>query len=102
MVPGMTTTDGPGESRLPTPDEENRFWALLEAAWSQVDDTVNQTRLRMARRAPEQARYADLMVIDKAADAFLAALTGLCEAISSEELTDLDRVLERKLHAIDR
>lgn len=35
-------------------------------------------------------------------EAFVKVLTELCEGMSSEELTDLDRVVERKLYDVDR
>jgi hypothetical protein len=95
-------TEKHGEPRIPTADEEKRFWSLLEAAWAQLDTTVNQTRLSMARLTADADKDAGLSVIDGATDAFLDALGGLCAEMSSEELTDLDRVVERRLYEIDR
>ena len=69
------TTDERDGPRLPTADEEDRFWSLLAEAWSGADGST---------------------------ETFLDALTDLCEDMSSAELTDLDRVLERKLYDIDR
>lgn len=69
------TTDERGKPRLPTADEENRFWSLLAEARSKSDGSPA---------------------------AFLRRLTELCDAMSSRELTDLDRVLERKLYDLDR
>lgn len=40
--------------------------------------------------------------MDTRLDDFLAALTGLCQDMSATELTELDRVVERKLYDIDR
>ena len=64
--------DGP---RLPTDDEESRLWSLLAEARSKADGSE---------------------------ETLLGALAELCEDMSSAELTDLDRVVERKLYDIDR
>lgn len=69
------TTDELGALRLPTDEEEDRLWSLLAQAWSKAGDST---------------------------DAFVRVLTELCEGMSSEELTDLDRVVERKLYDVDR
>jgi hypothetical protein len=97
----MTTTEHGGH-RIPSADDEDRFWALLEAAWSRVDDAANQARRSLAARAAGSDGDDDLVVVDGAADDFLEALTELCEGMSAGELTDLDRVVERKLYDIDR
>lgn len=96
------TTAGHDEHQLPTADDESRFWSLLEEAWSQVDESVNQARRSMATRAADSDGQAELAIIDGATGDFLKALTRLSEGMSSGELTDLDRVLERKLYDIDR
>ncbi|ACU76024.1 hypothetical protein Caci_7195 [Catenulispora acidiphila DSM 44928] len=69
------TTDELGGPRLPTGEEEDRLWSLLAQAWSKAGDSR---------------------------EAFVKVLTELCEGMSSEELTDLDRVVERKLYDVDR
>ena len=96
------TTAGRSEQQLPTVDDEIRFWSLLEQAWSGVDEAVNVIRLSMASWPADSDREAELTVLDEATDDFLEALTMLCRGMSSRELTDLDRVLERKLYDIDR
>lgn len=101
IVPAMTTA-GPSEQQPPTTDDEFRFWSLLEQAWSRVDDAVNVTRLSMASQPADSDREADLAILDEATNDFLEALAKLCRGMSSRELTDLDRVLERKLYDIDR
>jgi hypothetical protein len=97
----MTTAE-PSAQRLPTADDEIRFWSLLEQAWSQVDDGVNAIRLSLASQSSDSDRESGLAAVDAAAGDFLGALGGLCRGMSSGELTDLDRVVERKLHDIDR
>lgn len=72
--PAMQTDERDGP-RLPTDDEEDRFWSLLAEARSKAGDSD---------------------------EAFLGALAELCEDMSSAELTDLDRVVERKLYDLDR
>jgi hypothetical protein len=97
----MTTTER-GERRIPGAEDEARLWSLLEQAWSRVDDAANLARRSLASRAPGTDGDADLLVVDAAADDFLEALKELCEGMSADELTDLDRVVERKLYDIDR
>ncbi|GAA2040248.1 hypothetical protein GCM10009839_47940 [Catenulispora yoronensis] len=106
----MTTAAAP-EHRIPTADEENRLWALVEEAWSEADDTVHAARRALITRPlidTDQSSSDDkegrrlMLVVDAAADAFIDTLTGLCVDLSSADLTDLDRVVERKLHDLDR
>jgi hypothetical protein len=101
MVPAMTTVENTGQ-RLPTAEEENRFWALLEEAWSLVGGSANEVRRQMAQPGPDADPEDDLAVVDGAAHTFTEALDGLCQGMTADELTDLDRVLERKLYDIDR
>lgn len=105
----MTTT-APDGHRIPTAEDEDRFWALVEEAWSQADGAVNAARRTLATRTPavpddgsEEEDGTELMaIVDRAGDAFIETLRGLCTELSSAELTALDRVVERKLHDIDR
>ncbi|WP_406316244.1 DUF4240 domain-containing protein [Streptosporangium sp. NBC_01639] len=91
------------DQRLPTADEEARFWGLLEAAWAPLDDEINQTRRALASRVPdEKDDFSLLSVIDDAFEEFLRNLTEQSRGLSAAELTELDRVLERKLYDIDR
>lgn len=85
--------------RLPTAEEEERFWALIEAAWQRVGCRANEARRALATRKPDPEADYD---VDEALDDFIRALTDECRGLSGEELTDLDRVLERKLYDIDR
>jgi hypothetical protein len=63
-------------STIPTADEESRFWSLISSAWQGVEGR-------------------DL-------DAFLNNLGMLSEDLPADELTALDRVMERKLYDLDR
>ncbi|MGY0231036.1 DUF4240 domain-containing protein [Longispora urticae] len=93
----MTGTDTP---QLPTAEHEARFWALIEAAWARLDPRVNAARRALAEREP--GSEVDVMLLDGALDGFLENLAADSEELSGAELTDLDRVLERRLYDIDR
>ncbi|GIJ61436.1 DUF4240 domain-containing protein [Virgisporangium aurantiacum] len=86
---------------LPTEADEARFWALIERAWAQLDPAANEARHALARRDPESDE-GDLEAVEEHREEFLEHLRALCDGMTSAELTDLDRVLERKLYEIDR
>jgi hypothetical protein len=88
------------ERRLPSAEDEARFWALVEAAWAQCSAEANRVRGALAMRAPDPD--AGLSAVDGALPVFLGALTDECRELTGGELTSLDRVLERKLYDIDR
>jgi hypothetical protein len=88
------------ELRLPSAEDEARFWALMEAAWAQCSAEANRVRRALVARTP--GRDADLFAIDDALPVFLGALADQCCSLPGGELTSLDRVLERKLYDIDR
>ncbi|GHJ06113.1 hypothetical protein TPA0907_04800 [Micromonospora humidisoli] len=88
-------------NRLPTAEEEARFWALVEAAWERLGPepaALRRALLTRDRAASDDDAYA----FDGWRDAFLDQLGQLCADLSSPELTALDRVVERKLYDIDR
>ncbi|WP_106398613.1 DUF4240 domain-containing protein [Actinocorallia populi] len=91
-----------GGGRVPAAEEEERFWGLVEAAWGASGAEVARARRALASRAPGTEAWDLLGVVDGALGAFLRELAGRCGGASAEELTVLDRVLERKLHEIDR
>lgn len=82
---------------VPTVEQQDRFWGLLEAAWALAGPETNAARLALS-----EAPAGESAGIDEALSGFLERLTASCVAFSSEELTELDRVLERKLYDIDR
>jgi len=88
--------------RVPTAEEEERFWELVEAAWASSGAEVARARRALANRAPGAGSQEPLAVVEGALEAFLEELTARNRGSSSEELTALDRVVERKLHEIDR
>ncbi|WP_030334261.1 DUF4240 domain-containing protein [Micromonospora parva] len=98
------TTDAPGT--LPTPADEARLWALIEAAWAELGAEPLALRQALIHRDPADDDDGDgdgpAYAIDAWLDAFLDRLGHLTAELTGQELTDLDRVVERKLHDIDR
>lgn len=86
--------------QLPTAEDEAGFWALLEVAWAPLGPEVNQARRTLAARVP--GSDVDISVLDDALGAFLDNVASACRELSGDELTKLDRVLERRLYDIDR
>lgn len=62
----MTSTEA---ARLPTPEDEVRFWALVESAWAECEPRIQQIRLASAVRDPANA-------VDLEGDPDLVALVG--------------------------
>ncbi|MEV4411544.1 DUF4240 domain-containing protein [Catellatospora sp. NPDC049609] len=95
----MTET-GQATGRLPTEAEETAFWALIEQAWELVGAEAQQARQALLTRDPHGDQ--DPYVVDPHLDVFLERLRDLSVPLTDEQLTDHDRVLERKLYDIDR
>ncbi len=91
--------------RLPVGDEK-RFWDLVEAAWAPLGVEVDQARRALAHRTPVPGEdlhgKPPLAVVEAALERFLGNLTAVSEGLPADELADLDRVVERRLHDIDR
>jgi hypothetical protein len=85
-------------SKIPTAADESRFWSLIESAWERVGDEPSARRKALIERESDRESYA----LQEYLDPFLDNLRALSDGLSSAELTDLDRVLERKLYDIDR
>ncbi|MER7441538.1 DUF4240 domain-containing protein [Micromonospora avicenniae] len=94
-----TTVDTVGE--MPTAADEARLWALIESAWEMLGPEPAALRRALLDRDPD-VEDDELYAIDDWLDRFLANLRTLAADLSSPELTDLDRVIERKLYDIDR
>ncbi|MET8089609.1 DUF4240 domain-containing protein [Micromonospora sp. NPDC005220] len=96
------TTDAPGT--LPTPADEARLWALIESAWAELGAEPAALRQALVERDPAGDDDDDdpSSAIDDWLDRFLDHLGRLTVELTGPELTDLDRVVERKLHDIDR
>ncbi|MEU4745912.1 DUF4240 domain-containing protein [Actinosynnema sp. NPDC023658] len=86
----------------PTAAEEARFWALLEDAWAGLGPGPNEVRAALAKRDVSAEAFEEAAELEEHLDRVLEALAGACAGLSSEELTALDRVAERKLYEIDR
>ncbi|MET8256521.1 DUF4240 domain-containing protein [Micromonospora sp. NPDC005205] len=100
------TTDAPGT--LPTAADEARLWALIESAWAELGAEPLALRQALVERDPAADDGDDVddddpsYAIDAWLDAFLDRLGQLTVELTGQELTDLDRVVERKLYDIDR
>ncbi|MEU8409362.1 DUF4240 domain-containing protein [Micromonospora sp. NPDC048842] len=96
------TTDAPGT--LPTPADEARLWALIEAAWAELGAEPLALRQALVERDPagDDGDDGPPYAIEAWLDAFLDHLGQLTAELTGQELTDLDRVVERKLYDIDR
>lgn len=91
---------GQGEFRIPTPADEARLWALVEAAWAPLGPEVRQARQELVTRHP--GSRADIALVKGALPAFLGILAAGSRRLPADELTRLDRVVERKLWELDR
>jgi hypothetical protein len=68
-----------------------------------LGDEINQARRALASRVPdEDGDSSQVSMIDKGFEEFLRNLTEQSRGLSVAELTELDRVVERKLYDIDR
>ncbi|MGC5020570.1 DUF4240 domain-containing protein [Micromonospora sp. DT47] len=94
---------GTGEmTRVPTAQDEARFWALVDSGWERLGAEAAALRRALIARDPEEDGDGDEYAVDAWLDPLLGHLRELCVGLSARELTDLDRVLERKLHDLDR
>ncbi|WP_194818189.1 DUF4240 domain-containing protein [Nocardia sp. XZ_19_385] len=85
-------------SEIPTAADEARFWNLIESAWERVGPELNLLRQGLIGRTSDD----DGHVLEGRLKELLGELQALCEGSSAEELTALDRVLERKMYDLDR
>lgn len=85
-------------SKIPTAVDESRFWSLIESAWEAVGAEPSARRKALIERDSDDEVYA----VDAYLGDFLANLRTRCLDLSAAEMTDLDRVLERKMYDIDR
>ncbi|MDR7327135.1 MULTISPECIES: DUF4240 domain-containing protein [Catenuloplanes] len=89
--------------RVPTAAEEDRFWALVEAAWAALGDEPAALRRALLARDPAgDAENEALYAIDRWLDRFLERLREATAELTGPELVALDRVVERKLYELDR
>lgn len=92
-----------GVGRVPSAADEARFWELVESAWQACGSEAVRLRRALVERDPAGDDENDSPhALEAWTDSFLMHLRRLCAGLSSAELTDLDRVVERKLYDIDR
>jgi hypothetical protein len=82
--------------RVPTAEDEVRFWALIESAWAPLGPGVNQVRRALATEGPDREAPAEM--IGGALDSFVENITNASRGLTGDEVTDLDWVVERKLY----
>jgi hypothetical protein len=79
--------------------DENRFWAMIEAAWGAAGGKA-KSRQRLAEgKLSEGQAYALQEVLE---EEVAPALREQLDTLSADELLAFDRILERKLYDIDR
>jgi len=79
--------------------DENRFWAMIEAAWSAAGGKV-KSRQRLAEGKLSEGRAYALQ--ETLEEEVVSALREQLDALPANELLAFDRILERKLYDIDR
>ena len=79
--------------------DEDRFWALIEAAWGAAGGEAQARQGLAEGELPEDQAYA---LQDVLADEVTPALREQLDALPADELLAFDRILERKLYDIDR
>lgn len=94
-------TTGTPQGLVPSAADETRFWDLIESAWAELGPEPAEIRHRLLNRTPDHDEE-DLYALDPWLKPFLERLRAASADLTSAELTDLDRVLERKLYDIDR
>ncbi|GID91919.1 hypothetical protein Adi01nite_13310 [Amorphoplanes digitatis] len=88
---------------MPTSAEAARLWALVESAWAACGPEAATVRRALVDRDPAtDDDNDDIYLLDAWLERFLTQLQRLSADLSRAELTDLDRVVERKLYDIDR
>jgi hypothetical protein len=91
-------TDNP---RIPTNGDVDLFWDLIESAWAQLGEEARLARRTVVERDPDDEGV-NVYAADSWLEPMLGNLAGMCADLTGEELTDLDRAVERLLYDIDR
>jgi hypothetical protein len=79
--------------------DENRFWAMIEAAWGAAGGKSTSRQLLAEGDASEGRAYA---LQDTLEEMVVPALREQLDALPAEELLAFVRILERSLYALDR
>lgn len=77
---------------------EKRFWSLIESAWQVVGGKA-KARQKLAEGKLSEDKSEALV---KSLDEVIPELSKLLGKLTAAELLEFDRILERKLFAIDR
>lgn len=79
--------------------DEVRFWSMIEDAWRSAGGKVKARGKLAAGKLAEEKAAALQEVMD---DDVVPALEARLRLLSADELLAFDRILERKLYALDR
>jgi hypothetical protein len=79
--------------------DENRFWAMIEAAWDAVGGKTKARRRLAEGKASEEQAY---QLQDVLQEEVVPALSEQLNRLPADELLAFDRILERKLYDLDR
>ena len=79
--------------------DENRFWAMIEAAWGAAGGKAKSSQQLAEGKLSEGQAHALQEVLE---EEVTPALRGQLDTLSADELLAFDRALERKLYDIDR
>ena len=78
--------------------DDNRFWAMIETAWQAVGGkTKSRQKLADGKLSEEKAEE-----LVESLDEVIPALREQLDQLSAKDLLAFDRILERRLHEIDR
>lgn len=90
--------------KRPTAAEEKAFWAAIEAAWQGASARAIAERDALVTRDPDADEDDEphTEAVDDALVGVTERLRAHLETLDREALVAFDRVMERKLHEIDR
>ncbi|MFO0907833.1 MAG: DUF4240 domain-containing protein [Isosphaeraceae bacterium] len=79
--------------------DENRFWAMIEDAWSTAGGKLESRQKLAEGQLSERQAFGLQKVLD---EQVAPALQAQLDTLPADELLAFDRILERKLYDIDR
>jgi hypothetical protein len=79
--------------------DDNRFWAMIEDAWKEVEGAAAARKKLAQGKLDEDSAYE---LAEQSLSDFIPALKAALEQLPKDELLAFDRTLERKLYDIDR
>ena len=77
---------------------ETRFWSMIDAAWSDAGSLKKSRQALAGGKSSEKEFFAVMDALDEMIPALFEGL----QELGREELLEFDRILERKLHELDR